>query len=142
MKDKYRDLSIEEICNREEIRVCRFGMGEPDLGFYLHAFGIALIGVRTDLNVQETREVIAHELFHHFNKPLYTVVDRRCEEQAFIVFYRQRDELRADMFAAMLTCPDISDCGTVLEIMQKYDCSKATAKLRRKMEETRMGKGE
>jgi hypothetical protein len=97
--------------------------------------------VRNNLTVQETREVIAHELFHHFDQPLYGLPGERGTTLSFVDFYMKRDGFRADLFAAMLTCPDISDCGTVSEIMQKYDCSKALAKMRRKVEESRTRKG-
>jgi Zn-dependent peptidase ImmA (M78 family) len=135
VREKYADYSVEDICDEEKIFIRQWELEENIFGFYLNAFDVAVIGVRNDLTLQERREVIAHELFHHFDQPLHSLLADKGEQDTFLNFYMKKDENRADMFAAMLTCPDISDCGTVAEIMHKYDCSKATAKLRRKIEE-------
>ena len=135
VREKYADYSAEEICHEEQIRIFSCETGEEFFGFYMNLFGSAVIGVRCGLTPQEAHEVIAHELFHHFDQPLHSLLADKGEIETFLNFYTRKDENRADMFAAVLTCPDISDCGTVADIMQKYDCTKGTAKLRRKMEE-------
>ena len=135
VREKYADYSVEDICNEEKICLFRCETGDNFLGFYVNLLGSAVIGVRDNLTTQETREVIAHELFHHFDNPVHSMIGEKDGQLSFVSFYLKRDELRADMFAAKMICPDISDCGTVTDIMQKYDCSKVMAKLRRKVEE-------
>jgi len=135
VREKYADYSVEDICNEEKICLYRCETGAKFFGFYVNLLGSVVIGLRDNLTPQETREVIAHELFHHFDHPVHSLIGKKDAPLSFVNFYMKRDELRADMFAAKIICPDISDCGTVADIMQKYDCSKGLAKLRRKVEE-------
>lgn len=88
--------------------------------------------------------MISHELFHHFSLQLSDhpvghnlITEQRCAS-AFVNFYMRKEEREADLFAAFLLCPDVSDCRTYHDIMGKYDRSKPVAKLRMVAEQSRI----
>lgn len=140
VREKYAGKDVYEICEKEGIIIQRAEMQDDCEGFYLPLEEGRVILLRAGFPPQVEREVIAHELYHRFAGVLEdfeAMEDRRFLE---IVPYL-KDEKNANDFAALLLCPDVSDCRAVHDIMYKYDCSKVSAKLRRKIEEQLRAKG-
>jgi len=99
-----------------------------------------VILLKDGLPPQVEREVIAHELYHHFAGVNEDFEGIECRGYLDIVPYL-KEEHHANDFAALFLCPDVSDCRAVHDIMYKYDCSKVSAKLRRRIEEQLQVKG-
>jgi len=140
VREKYAGKDVYEICEKEGIIIHRAEMQDDCEGFYLPLEEGRVILLRADLPSQVEREVIAHELYHHFagvNEDFQSTEGRKFLE---IVPYF-KEENHANAFAVLLLCPDITDCSAVVDIMYKYDCSKVSAKLRRKLEEQMRAKG-
>ena len=134
VREKYPGYDVYDICEKEGIIIHRAKMQEDCEGFYIPLEGGRVILLKTGLPPQVEREIIAHELYHHFagvNEDFEANEGRRFLE---IVPYL-REENQANSFAALLLCPDVSDCHAVHDIMYKYECSKVSAKLRRRIEE-------
>lgn len=141
---KYPGYSIRRICEEEGIILRRDMMGRNYFGLYMNLYGQGVISVRDDLNFHEETEVMAHESYHHFFLQFSEgivernlLMERRCIHP-FLNFYVRKEELGADLFAAYFLCPDVSDCTTYQDIMQKYDRSKEVAKLRMVAEQKRI----
>ncbi len=140
VRDKYPGYDVYQICEAEGIIIHRAEMQEDCEGFYLPLEEGRVILVKAGLPPQVEREVIAHELYHHF----YGVQEdfEGMERRRFLdMLPYLRDENEANDFSALLICPHIKDCRSVHEVMAKYDCSKETAKRRRKVEEAINAKG-
>jgi Zn-dependent peptidase ImmA (M78 family) len=134
VRDKYPGYDVYQICEAEGIIIHRAEMQEDCEGFYLPLEEGRVILVKAGLPSQVEREIIAHELYHHFagvQKDFEGMERRRFLDMLPYL----RDENQANDFAALFLCPDIRDCHSVHEVMGKYDCSKESAKRRRKIEE-------
>ncbi len=133
---KYPGYTVDEICETEGIEIRSDEMGKDYFGLYTNLYRKAVINVRPGLSLQEAAEVKSHELYHHFCLQLSDTPvghnlskELRCSTP-FLGFYRRKEEREADLFAAFFLCPDVSDCETYHDIMQKYNRSKPVAKLR------------
>lgn len=133
--DKHPGRTVEEICDREGIGVCRCEMGDGQNGLYVSGRDSPVIFIKDTLNLQESHETLAHEIFHHFDKPVDSMLSKRALKDPFLNHQGRKDDSGAEMFAALFLCPDVSDCETYHDIMRKYNCSKELAKLRMKIEQ-------
>ena len=134
IREKHPGRTVEEICDREGIRIQRCEMGDGQNGLYVFGGNSPVIFIKDTLNPQETHETLAHEILHHFDKPLDSMLSKRALKDPFLSYQGRKDDSGAEMFAALFLCPDVSDCETYHDIMRKYNCSKELAKLRMKIE--------
>ncbi|MCL5266767.1 MAG: ImmA/IrrE family metallo-endopeptidase [Bacteroidetes bacterium] len=138
VRNKYPNCTVEEICEREGIEIRRREMGDDCDGFFVSGRGSPVIFVKNTLNYQQMREVLAHELGHHFERVLDSMLSDRAFRDNFLSYSCRKGESEAAVFAALLLCHDLSDCESYHDIMRKYDCSKELAKLRMKIEQSRI----
>ena len=138
IRDKYPGCTVEEICDREGIKICKCEMGNGQNGLYVSGRDSPVIFIKNTLNPQETHETLAHEIFHHFDKPLDSMLSKRALRDPFLSYQGRKDDSGAETFAALFLCPDVSDCEAYHDIMGKYNCSKELAKLRMKIEQRKM----
>ncbi|MCL5021635.1 MAG: ImmA/IrrE family metallo-endopeptidase [Bacteroidetes bacterium] len=138
IRDKYPGCTVEEICDREGIEIRRCEMGDGQNGLYVSGRNSPVIFIKDTLNPQETHETLAHEIFHHFDKPVDSMLSRRALRDSFLSYRCRREDSEAELFAARFLCPDVSDCEVYHDIMRKYNCSKDLAKLRMKIEQGKM----
>ncbi len=138
VRENYPGCTVEQICEREGIEIRRCEMGDGQNGLYVSGRNSPVIFIKDTLNPQETHETLAHEICHHFDKPLDSMLSRRALKDPFLSYCGRRDDSEAEMFAALFLCPDVSDCESYHDIMRKYNCSKDLAKLRMKIEQARI----
>jgi Zn-dependent peptidase ImmA (M78 family) len=135
IRDKHPGCTVEEICDREGIEIRRCEMGDGQNGLYLSGRSSPIIFIKDTLNPQETHETLAHEIFHHFDKPVDSMLSKRALKDPFLSYQGRKDDSGAEILAALFLCPNVSDCETYQDIMRKYNCSKDLAKLRMKIEQ-------
>ena len=141
IREKHPGRTVEEICDREGIEIRRCEMGDGQNGLYVSGRDSPVIFLKDTLNPQEAHETLAHEILHHFDKPLDSMLSRRALKDPFLSYQGRKDDSGAEMFAALFLCPDVADCETYHDIMRKYDCTKELAKLRMKIEQGKTLRG-
>ena len=138
VRENYPGCTVEQICEREGIEIRRCEMGDGQNGLYVSGRNSPVIFIKDTLNPQETHETLAHEICHHFDKPLDSMLSRRALKDPFLSYQGRKDDSGAEIFAALFLCPDVSDCEVYHDIMRKYNCSKDLAELRMKIEQGKM----
>ncbi len=122
LKQKYGGtISFKRICAEENIIAVKAALDEGVNAFSMTASGYKLIVCNEQLTWGERRDYALHELWH---------IQKSARSD-------QREERKADLFAALCRIPVVREGDTIDSLMEKYNCSRWIAHIRIEYEQRR-----
>lgn len=116
-------LSAEAICEDERITIIHSRLLGDLGGYYVRYGDKGIITLSSTMPEHSRQFFLFHEIHHHFMHGIYADSERR-------ILPGKANEVRADEFAILAQCPNISSRATPESIMEYYRVSCLVALMR------------